>query len=130
MKKKMTNITKETSETDHDKMRKKNHHNSHTKSCIDICIDRSEIIMEPREKRKHPIKKETVKIGSKNVDKNTPNKPESFIKWQIMSEKGLKKSLHMFHNEKTCRVDKASLTFTSSEENSCASRYNKYKNPC
>jgi len=99
VKDKMTNVTKETSETNHNQMGEEDHHNGKTESRIDISIDRSEIVMKSWEKSKHPIKKETVEVCAEDVDKHSSYKPETLIEWEIVSEKWLKESLHMLHDE-------------------------------
>lgn len=94
-------------------MWEKNHNNSHTECRIDIGIDRSEIVMKSWEECENPIEEETVEICAKDIDENTANKPETLIEREIVSEKWLKESLHMLHDEKTCCMYKPRLALAS-----------------
>lgn len=63
--------------------------------------------MESWEESEHPIEEETIEIGSKYIDEDATHEPETLLKWQIMPQEWLKKSLHMFHYEIACCVDKS-----------------------
>ena len=67
-------------------MRYENHDHSHTKSSIDISIDRTKIVMKSWEECENPIQEEAIEVRTKDVDKYTSNKPETLIKWKIMTE--------------------------------------------
>jgi hypothetical protein len=86
--------------------------------------------VKPRKKCQHPIEEKAVEICTKNVDKDTSDKPETFIEGEIVTKKWLKKCFHMLHNEETSCMYKTSLALTSRENNSCTNRYNNDKNPC
>ena len=129
MESKMAKIAQESLESNHDQMRYENHNDRHTKSSIDISIDRTKIVMKTREESENPIKKETIEVRTKDVDKHTSNKPETLTQWEIMTKKWLKKSLHMLHNKEACCMDKTRLAPTSQKENSRTNGYNNNKNP-
>lgn len=83
-------------------MRDKYHQGSHTECCIDISIDRSEIIMPARwRKCENPVKTEAIEICAENIKKDPSDKPECLREWEIMTQEWLKKCFKMFHNEKT-----------------------------
>ena len=86
--------------------------------------------MQSWEKSKHPIEEEAVEICTKDVDKDTSDKPETLTQWEIVSEKWLKERLHMLHNEKTCCMNKTRFTISRKEENTRTHRYYNDKNPC
>lgn len=130
MKSKVTNIPKESTETNHDKVWESYHDYCHTECCIDISIDRSEVVVKSWEKSKHPIEEKAVEICTKDVDKDTSDKPETFIEGEIVTKKRFEKRFHMLHNEEACCVYKASLALTSWEENSRTNHYNNDKHPC
>ncbi len=69
--------------------------------------------MKSWEECENPIEEETVEICAKDIDENTANKPETLIEREIVSEKWLKESLHMLHDEKTCCMYKPRLALAS-----------------
>lgn len=85
--------------------------------------------MQSWEESEDPIEEEAIEIGTKDVDKNSSDKPETLIEWEIVSEKWLKKSLHVLHDEKASCVDKTALALSCKKENARANRYDKHKNP-
>ena len=75
----MTNISKESSISDHNHVRDKYHQCGHTECRIDIGIDGAEVVVPARwRESKNPIETKTIEICSENIEKNTPNKPECF----------------------------------------------------
>lgn len=130
VKRKVSDIAKESSKTNHDNVWEEYHHDSHAECRIDISIDRSEIVMESREEGKHPIEEEAIEIGTKYVDKDTSYKPETFLEWQIMTEKWLKEGFHIFHNEVSRCVYEPWFLLSRSKKYKSNNRDNDHKNPC
>lgn len=74
----MKHILENPSESNHDDMRNQNHKNGHAKCRINIRIYRTEIRMKPWSKSKKPIHQEAIEISTKDIEKDTPYKPECF----------------------------------------------------
>ncbi len=126
---KMPNIPEKTTKTNHDKMREENHYCSHSKCCIDISIDRSEIVMESWEECENPIQEETIEISAKNIDKYASYKPESFVQREMVAKKWLKERFHMLHYQETSCMDKSRLAFSCRKKKSSTESYDKHKYP-